>query len=231
MTKKKANPVINPKPKTKTITASKVWKEPDLIRVFHLVRLTEPNPLMQEWLDTPVLTLKTSEKERFDGVFSKAVRNITGWSEEDLKMKFITHILELGELTEDTQVIGYFEKTISAKVEDISLVVKSDFMLAKGILDSPEKPYFHFQEYKPNKNPTGDSMAQLLEAFLIAQVKNQDGKPLYGVEVIGKQWSFVVMQDKEYCISESYICTKRDDLMQIIAILRKFKAILYERLL
>jgi hypothetical protein len=188
-------------------------------------------PLMQEWLNAPQPIFNAIEQHNFDAAFKRALKSIEGWSEEDLKMKFITYILELGELTDDAQVIGYFEKTLSAEVQKIPLVVKSDFMLAKGVLDSPEKPYFHFQEYKPNKNPTGDSMAQLLEAFLIAQVKNDNGKPLYGVEVVGKQWNFVVMHDKEYCISESYICTKRDDLIQIVAILRKFKAILYERLL
>jgi hypothetical protein len=227
MAKKNANPISKPK----RATASKSWKEPDLIRTFGLTRLKTLTPLMQEWLDAPLLELNLLEKQQFEIVFFRAFHHIEGWNEEDLKMMFIAHILQLGGLIDDPQVLAYFEKTLSAKVENIALVVKSDFMLAKGIMDSPSEPYFHFQEYKPNKNPTGDSMAQLLEAFLIAQVKNQNGKPLYGVEVVGKQWNFVVMQGKEYCISESYICTKRDDLIQIVAILRKFKAILYERLL
>ncbi|MEN9609925.1 MAG: hypothetical protein RLZZ628_739 [Bacteroidota bacterium] len=229
MAKKKATPI--PTTQTKHITASKAWKESELIRTFSLTRLKTLTPLMQEWLDAPMPEWNALEKQQFEIVFFRAFHHIEGWNEEDLKMMFIAPVLELGKLIDHTQVVAYFEKTISAKVEDIPLVVKSDFMLAKGIMDSPSEPYFHFQEYKPNKNPTGDSMAQLLEAFLIAQVKNQNGKPLYGVEVVGKQWNFVVMQGKEYCISESYICTKRDDLMQIIAILRKFKAILYERLL
>jgi hypothetical protein len=147
-------------------------------------------------------------------------------------MKFISHVLDLGKVVEDEKgIVSFFDKIISEKVEGIKLTVKTDFMIATGILDVYRKPFFHFQEYKPIKNPSGDPMAQLLLAFLIAQTKNQDNKPLYGVEVIGKNWSFVVIHEKEYCISNTFNCTEREDLLQIIAILRKFKEILFEKLL
>jgi hypothetical protein len=116
-------------------------------------------------------------------------------------------------------------------VEGIPLVVKTDYMLAKGTLDVFHTPYFHFQEYKPNKNPSGDSMAQLLMALLIAQTKNDNQKPLYGIEVIGENWKFIILEGKEYCVSPTYTCTNRDDLLQIIGILRQFKKILYEKLM
>jgi hypothetical protein len=74
-------------------------------------------------------------------------------------------------------------------------------------------------------------MAQLLEAFLIAQVKNNDTElPLYGVETIGKHWTFAIMQGKEYCVSKSFDCTDKEDLLKIIAILRKYRWILETRL-
>ena len=71
----------------------------------------------------------------------------------------------------------------------------------------------------------------MLEAFLIAQVQNANNKPLYGCEVIGGGWKFVVMEDKTYCVSKSFDCTEREDLLKIVAILRKFKDILETRLL
>jgi Holliday junction resolvase len=74
-------------------------------------------------------------------------------------------------------------------------------------------------------------MAQLLEAFLIGQVQNDDGKPLYGCEVVGKNWRFITIESRTYCISKTYDCTDREDLLQIIAILRKFREILETRLL
>jgi hypothetical protein len=139
--------------------------------------------------------------------------------------------LELGHLKDENGVVGYFDKLIWAKVEGIMLKVKSDFMLAKGYLDFHKEPYFHFQEYKPNKKPTGDPMAQLIEAFLIGQDKNEKPIPLYGVEIIGETWRFVIMEGKEYCISPTFVAFEKDDLLKIIAMLRKFKHILFTRLI
>jgi hypothetical protein len=225
MAKKKTNPISKP------AYTPKVWKEADLIDAFQLIRVKTLTPLMQEWLNAPMPAFDTAEQQQFENIFLKAFHRIEGWSEEDLKMKFIAPVLELGQMSDDDHITGYFDKTISAQVQNIHLVVKSDFMLAKGILDTPKRPFFHFQEYKPSKNPTGDSMAQLLEAFLIAQAKNQDGKPIYGAEIMGAYWRFVVMDGKTYCMANPLVCTKREDLLQIIAVLRQFKVILYEQLL
>jgi hypothetical protein len=210
----------------------KQWQEATLIKTFKLNRITDyQTTLMQEWLDISMPVFDIFEQHLFDNIYKKGVKNIAGWSEEDLKMKFITHILDLGLLTDADGIIGYFEKTISATVEGTFLKVKSDFMMAKGILNVHENPYFHFQEYKPQLNPTGEPMAQLLEAFLIGQAKNKTPKPLYGLEIIGEYWKFVIMEGKDYCVSESFSCTKKDDLLKIIAILRKFKHILMTRLI
>jgi hypothetical protein len=215
-------------------TRPKQYREGDLIMMFNLKPIKSvATPLMQEWLDAPPPIFTASEQELFDKRLDDAVNKIEGWSEEDLKMKFIAFMLDLGQLfTEDEQqVVTFFDKKISATVEGIKLTVKSDFMMAKGVLDAVQAPYFHFQEYKPFKNPSGDSRAQLLEAFLIAQTLNDNGKPLYGLEIIGKSWSFVVMQGKEYCVSQPFICTERGDLMQIFGMFRLFKHIMKTRLM
>ena len=211
---------------------TKSWREGELIKAFQLTRIvTYQTPLMKDWLDVQPPDLNVGEQYSFDKTFTKVEQNITGWNEEDLKIKFIGPVLELGHISDEGGVIGYFDKTISAVVDGIKLVVKSDFMLAKGLLDVFETPYFHFQEYKPYKNPSGDSMAQLLEAFLIAQEKNQNGKPLYGIDIMGKNWQFVTMEGREYCISKSLDVTDKDELLKIISILRKFRYILETRLL
>jgi hypothetical protein len=207
--------------------AKKEWREGELIETFNLNRIvTTQTPLMQAWLDVPFPDLNAVEQYIFDEDLAYAQKHIAGWNEEDLKMKFISNILKLGYLRDGDIVLGYFDRIISATVEGIKLTVKSDFMLAKGTLDVFRTPYFHFQEYKPYKNPSGDSMAQLLEAFLIAQEKNQNGMPIYGVDIVGKQWTFVIMEGKDYCMSKVYDSVDRTDLLLIIAILRKFKHIL-----
>ena len=222
--------------KTKLIgddeNGGKAWREGDLITTFALKRIKEyMTPLMKEWLDAPLPTLDAYEQLHFDKTIKKAIKGIEGWSEEELKMKFITHILDLGYLNDEEPYIGYFDKIISATVDSIKLTVKADFMLAKGVLDAFTTPYFHFQEFKPYKNPKGDSMAQLLQAMMIGQVKNQNDKPMYGIEIIGDQWIFVIMEGKSYCISKKFNSTEHQELLQIIAILRKFRTILRERLI
>ena len=223
-----ARRVINPDDES----ARKNWSEGELIDVFTLNRIvTQTTPLMDEWLDVQPLVFNAGEQYMFSEDLSKAQKFIAGWNEEDLKMKFISTILKLGHLTDDDIVISYFDKIISATVEGTKLTVKSDFMLAKGTLDYFKTPYFHFQEYKPYKNPSGDSMAQLLSAFLIAQEKNKNGLPMYGVDIMGKEWSFVIMEGKNYCISRSFNSVDKKDLETIIAMLRKFKFILETRLM
>ncbi len=215
------------------IMAKRQWKEAELIQTFKLERIAgTTTPLMDEWLDVELPIFNDIERYIFDDLYADGVENILGWSEEDLKMKFLSFIIKLGDLSDKGKIVTFFDKKITGIVEGISLSVKSDFMLAKGFMNIYDTPFFHFQEYKPQINPTGEPMAQLLEAFLIAQEKNRYAGfeiPLYGCEIIGKQWCFVVMERKRYCISTVYDCTNREDLLKIIAILRKFKKMLLER--
>ncbi|TAE15539.1 MAG: hypothetical protein EAZ95_08640 [Bacteroidetes bacterium] len=212
--------------------SGKSWREGELIDAFNLVRIADKQTaVLQDWLQTEPLVLTDHEAYNFERIYKRGVNLIPSWSEEDLRIKFIGHILDLGNLVDGNKIVTCFDKTISAEVEGIRLTVKADFMMARGIFDVIRTPYFHFQEYKPTKNPSGDSMAQLLEAFLIAQQKNNHKNPIYGVEVIGKHWSFVTMEGKEYCISKSFDATDRESLEKIIAVLRKFRYILDTRLL
>ena len=209
----------------------KEWCEGEIILTFGLTKIdTTLTPLMEEWLSVETPNFVVGEQYIFEHLLQK-VNKIATWSEEDLKMKFISPVLELGNVLEGKHFASFFEKRLEANVEGYALSVKADFVIAKGLLDYMERPFFHFQKYKPNKNPTGDSMAQILEAFLIAKEKNQDDKPLYGCEVNGASWKFITMENKSYCVSKTYDSAKEEDLLKIIAILRKFKDILETTLL
>ena len=210
----------------------KEWREGEMILTFGLTKIDRNiTPTMTDWLNAPTPKFDEREKGNFQHLVQKT-NKVDTWSEEDLKMKFISYILDLGGMMdEDKGFVSFFDKKLEAVVEGHRLSVKADFVVAKGVLDYMQRPFFHFQEYKPEKNPTGDPMAQLLEAFLIGQTQNDDGKPLYGCEIIGKSWRFVTMESKNYCVSKSYDSTEEDDLLQIIAILRKFRMILETRLL
>ncbi len=220
----------------------KAYKEAELIEMYSLNRLTGngEHPLMEEWTNT-MTTLNAGEQYIFDLITENLGGQIMGWNEEMLKMNFIAFVLKLGYLSETKHYKTYYESMIEATVGQYFLKVKADMMIAKGILETPKTPYFYFQEYTPRfppirgevggKDPKGDVVGQLLEAFLIAQEKNKNDKPLYGCTVYGREWEFYVIEGKNYCISKVYNCTNDGDLLQIIAILRKFKEILETRLL
>lgn len=207
------------------------YTEADLVLNLGLDRVKLVlTPTTAEWLDAKTL-LTAEEQILFDKLWKRAKQNIEAWQEEELKVKFIAPILELCDLIDGEGYETYLEKTISATVDGYFLKTKADFMISKGIMDKPLRPYFHVQEWKPHKKPTGDSMAQLLEGMLIAQALNEDGLPIYGCEVVGKQWSFTVLEGKQYCTSDSYNVTRKDELLQVIAILKKFREILITKLL
>jgi hypothetical protein len=213
----------------------KEWQEGEMIIAFNLTKIDSPasTPVMTEWLDVTDPEFDIIDAGNFDRLIPK-IKNIANWKEEDLKMKFISRVLELGQILEGERFVSFFDKSMADEVEGYKLSVKSDFVIGKGKLEYMQKPYFHFQEYKPQKNPTGDPMAQLLEAFLIAiKQNNEEGKdiPLYGCEIVGSIWRFVTMEKKTYCVSKNYDCTDISDLKKIIAILRKFRFILETKLL
>jgi hypothetical protein len=185
---------------------------------------------MQEWTDTTAV-LNSGEQYLFDSINDDLVRKIVGWNEEMLKMNFIAFVLKLGHLEETERYKTYYESLLEATVEEHFLKVRADMMVATGVLETPRVPYFYFQEYKKVKDPKGDVSAQLLEIFLCSQEKNKNNKPLYGCTILGREWEFYIMEQKTYCVSKAYNCTDEEDLMQIIAILRKFKEILETRLL
>lgn len=210
----------------------KSYTEAELIKMFGLSRFggNTAHPLMQELTDTST-TLNAGEQYLFDDITESLVEQVVGWNEEMLKMNLIAFVIRLGHLKETKAYKTYYESIIEGTIDNYFLKVRADMMIAKGILETPETPYFYFQEYKKVKDPKGDVTGQLLEAFLIAQDTNKNGKPIYGCTVYGREWEFYVMENRTYCVSQAYNCTNKADLMQIIAILRKFKWILETRLL
>lgn len=69
-------------------------------------------------------------------------------------------------------------------------------MVATGILDKPKKPYFHFQEYKPSQT-FWRFYGTVAEAMLIAQYENENEKLIYGCEIMGVMWRFVILGRKK----------------------------------
>jgi hypothetical protein len=209
----------------------KHYTEAELIDLFGLNKMSKYT-LLEKWLDTNLTTLTEYEQIIFQNLITQLDINVDTWNEEELKMNFIASLLnDFVAYNKSTLYRTYFEREISAVVAGYMMKTKTDFMIAKGILDLIKKPFFCFHEYKRSKKNADDPIAQVLESMLIAQEINKNDKPIYGVYIIGRYWHFMVMQGREYAISQPYIATKKEELLQIIAILRHFKIILERDLL
>jgi hypothetical protein len=205
-----------------------VWTTGLVVKTFGLDNVYKGFTLLSD-LMTVDNDLTATDIEMLDYRREQLTRNVNGWNEETLKMKFIAFILDMARY-DVGKIQGVFETEMSAIVQNYPLKVVTDFTVAKVIEDYVDKPYFYFHEYKQKKNAK-DPAAQVLLAMLIAQVHNEDGKPIYGCHVIGELWHFMVMQGNQYAMHKGLNATEPDDLQLILLILRKVKHILLANLL
>jgi hypothetical protein len=157
-------------------------------------------------------------------LIQKHRRRLPLYSEEKLKMKFLSPILnQVDFLTNDFQ--DWYDSTISGFVNGVELKGFADMMVAKGIYE-PEKPYFFIQEFKPSK-PDRDPEVQLLAEMLVAIEKN-NSTILRGSYIIGRNWYFVILEkigenSYEYFVSKQFDSLELDALKQIYINLQAVK--------
>jgi len=207
------------------------WTEGMVADKFGLKQFTSENfDILKKWIS---VNYTYSENEIFNMELSRAnaIKNINFWNEEELKMWFISDIIKMAQYHVETDYRAYFEKVVTAKVNDIELKVIVDFLIAKGVGDYVKYPYFCFHEYKREKKFNDDPAAQVLLAMLISQVVNNNNKPIYGAYVIGRNWYFMILDGKNYAIAQPFNSTDKEDLYKIISVLREFKIILKETIL
>jgi hypothetical protein len=144
------------------------------------------------------------------------------WNEAELESKMIAPLFGVADI--DNSKFSYFiERVLSAKVGDYELVGKVDGMVATGFRN-PRKPYFCLNEYKRATDPDGDPKGQALIAMLTAQQINDNGKPILGCYVVGRQWCFIALEGNEYAFSTAFTCDNDDifDIHRILCGLRIF---------
>jgi hypothetical protein len=144
------------------------------------------------------------------------------WNEAELATKFINPLIVFSDI--DNIKFGFFvERELSTTIDDYELAGKVDGMIATGFR-SPKKPYFCLNEYKKESDPSGDPRGQLLIAMMVAQSLNQDGKPIYGLYVVGKLWRFVLLTGKNFAFSKTFVSDQSD----IFDIYKTLKSLRYE---
>jgi len=155
------------------------------------------------------------------------IENTDGWNEQELALHFIGPIFSLVHFTEPYRFNLFAERQIHAVIpglhSDVELFGEPDGLIATGYRE-PEIPLFAFSEYKRQRDPNGDPAGQVLAAMLVGQALDPHPKPRYGCYVVGYDWRFVVLEGKEYAISQDYSAI-RDDIFNIFRILKVLKQI------
>lgn len=199
-----------------------------LLDKFNL-NVTQDCSVLNDWT-TISGTLNAAEMEMLSQLRDDISLEVRSWNEEELKMHCISLMMYIAKIKQEGKVKVFYERTISAVVENERLSVKSDCLIAspKGVA-TPRAPYFFLNEYKKSKGEKVDPEGQMLTGMLIAQELNKDDKPLYGAWLEGKFWTFHVLNGKEYCASRSYDASKIEDLQGIVLILRRLKELILNR--
>ena len=143
---------------------------------------------------------------------------IESYKEEDLKVKFITPILNRVKFIDtDIPFRDFYEEKITYKTDTFILTGKTDFLVAKG-LEFSEKPYFFIQEFK--KSIKNDDPRPQLLAELIAAVELNNFTSMRGAYIVGAIWKFVILtkiskHKYQYFVSRNFDSTDSEKLQSI----------------
>ncbi len=195
------------------------WILEDLEDCFGLKEIKK-SELLIDWLNSKIEI--ESDKEKFMLYYQELlIKYNKTWNEDELKLHFIGPLLMLINFNSDFYK-SFSQRTISAKINDIEVSGKVDYMVARG-KQKPKNPFFFLHEYKPSRRSSAnDPDGQLLIAMLAAQNENKNNNPIYGIVVEGRYWYFVVLNENKYEISKGFDACE-DDIYQIYAILCKVK--------
>ena len=177
-------------------------------------------PSLEGWLKTPT---ELSEFERQQLIYLREILafNVHDWNEYELDTHFIGPIFTF--VNYSSKKYNHFaQRDLAGTVGDYHLFGKPDGLIATGRRE-PEKPFFAFQEYKRQLDPTGDPAGQALAAMLVGQSLDEAAKPLYGCYVVGYDWRFMTLEGQHYAISLDYSALT-DDIFTIFRILKTLKA-------
>jgi hypothetical protein len=171
------------------------------------------------------------ELKTLDKALERYANLAASWNEEELKMHFISAIITVADPNITDVCKTYFERPLTGMINNYNMHVVTDCMIAQPKLaGDPDKPYFFLQEFKQSQRfGRTDPQGQMLAAMLLAQEVNNDAKPIYGCYVVENNWRFTTLMNRDYCISKQFDATEREDLHQIVFILRKLKDLILNR--
>jgi hypothetical protein len=195
------------------------WTLDKIDDAFGLRQVYEMNTLAQ--LITPSYELNDFEKQYINTLQEHFKYGGDDWNEVELENKFISPMIVLAFKPNDRYAY-FLERDLAVKIDDYELSGRVDGLIATGFRN-PKKPYFCLNEYKKGTDPNGDPKGQALIAMLAVQQLNQNDSPIYGCYVIGRDWYFMVLENKQYSISRDYSCVTQE-VFEIFKILKNLNA-------
>jgi len=171
--------------------------------------------IFNNWLNNNISL--TEEVVLFlENILNKEKKYLSVYSEENLKMRFLSPILVHVDFKTDNFRDFYDEKLIY-EAENFTLNGSTDFLVSKGIRNA-KKPYFFIQEFKRAEdysNPRPQLLAELISATEL-----NNWKTIKGAYIIGENWNFVILNrlekhKYEYFVSRTFNSTNFEDLKGI----------------
>jgi hypothetical protein len=208
----------------------KYWLTQEIHQEFQLNRELK-HDILDEWINS-TSSINDAEQMRLDELKNNLMLNAEYWNEEELKIKFIGPLLDLVKF-DDEKIRVFYDRPLTAQVSGITLSGTVDMMVATGF-QIPSKPFFCIHEYKQENKRDGDPKGQLLIGMIAAQAINNSenlyiNKPVYGCYVLGRNWFFMVLQDKKYSVSNGFDASQ-EDIFQIFKMLRSIKERIFKML-
>ncbi len=194
------------------------WEYEEVENTFGMKRVFEL-PALTDWLNSSTNDIDETMKHFLMGIQKRLIVNADAWNEDEFKMFFIAPLLSQMPL-EIEDFKPFTQRTISAKFPELDLEVsgKVEFVIARG-KQRPKQPYFFLHEYKQERRRENDPLGQLLISMVAARQNNEKKTPLFGCFVVGRDWFFVVLEEKTYSVSLACDATKNHELYQIVAML------------
>ncbi len=197
-------------------------KYDDLVQVVNL-KSGKKTDIFDEWFNFDY-SLSEEEVNFFISLIEKHYNFVMSYAEEDLKMYFISNILNRVDfLMEDKR--GFFDKPLKTKINNVEFSGRTDFMVAFGT-EEPKKPYFFIQEFKREgkaTHPKNQLLAEMLAAIEINKISL-----MRGAYVLGRYWHFMILEkiaenSYQYFLSKGFDSLDFDNLKQIFICLQAAK--------
>jgi len=171
-----------------------------------------------DWFNDENIKLDDEDIHFLKNLIDNNIFYLENYKEEDLKVKFITPILNrINFVNIDKEIRDFYDENLCYQTEQFILNGEADFVVAKGYFFS-ELPYFFIQEFKKSK-AAKDPEPQLL-AELIAAIELNNFTTIKGAFIIGAIWNFVLLEKLgtnkyQYFVSRNYDSTDLEKLKSI----------------